>query len=528
MRRYLVALVLAAALPAVAFCQATGARGAAASQASARAEAPDASLDALSRLNLAISSLEYPVTPGDTYQLDYRQTAGVPVSITARCDGLYVIDLGIFGKVDAAGITYMQLKKRIEDQIVKNYAFSMPSLTLASPGVFRVCLRDGASRIRYRTAWGLSRLSEMVSDIDVSSFSLRNVELISGNGKSKSYDLLMAALTKSDAIDPMVKPGDTVMLHVPEKIVRLEGEVFRPGLYELKDGEGLKELVELFGGGLSNRGDPTRVRIDRRDAGVERSDYVTLPSAYDAKVALGDGDLVLIRDRNEELPLIWVEGAVTSGAMERRAESDAVPGAANAVGANAGGALAEQVNTATGRFSYPIREGQLLSDVLQDVRGSILPTADLRSASIFLPDTVSAKPVNALALMNGTDMSTDIALSAGYRLMIPSIRTDVMVSGAVTATGSFPYRQGASAAYYVSLAGGADSTRNFGGAYFLYDSEGKQKSASKGIQPGDRIHVRSNSLGYALERGAPVLSSILGLVVSAYGVYMIVQQYFPK
>jgi polysaccharide export outer membrane protein len=482
-----------------------------------------ADIDAPTRLNLAISSLEYPVTPGDVYRLDYRQAGGALVALEARCDGLYMVDLGIFGKIDAAGITYMQLKKKIEEQIIKNYSYSMPAFTMTDPGVFRVCLRDGASRIRYRMAWGLSRLSEMVADLDLSSFSLRNVELISVNGKSKSYDLLMAALIKADAIDPLVRPSDTVMLHVPAKTVRLEGEVFRPGLYEIKEGEGIKELIELFGGGLSNRGDPSRVRIDRRAADMERSDYVSLPEAYVKKIALGDGDLVLVRSRDERLPLIWVEGAVSSGALERALDSGAGSAAVSGDG-SAQATLPAAQETDSGRFSYPIREGQFLSDVLQDVKRAILPSADLGSASIFMPDSLTSKPVNAQALLTGADMSTDMALSSGYRLMIPSIRTDVMVSGAVASPGSFPYRSGASAIYYVSLAGGADSERNSFGAFYLYDSEGKRKKASAGIQPGDRIHLRSNSFLYAVERGTPLISSILGLAVSAYGVYVIVQQ----
>jgi polysaccharide biosynthesis/export protein len=482
-----------------------------------------ADIDAPTRLNLAVSSLDYPVTPGDVYRLDYRQAGGALVAVEARCDGLYMVDLGIFGKIDAASMTYLQLKKKIEEQIIKNYSYSTPAFTMTDPGVFRVCLRDGASRIRYRMAWGLSRLSEMVADLDLSSFSLRNVELISVNGKSKSYDLLMAALTKSDAIDPLVRPSDTVMLHVPAKTVRLEGEVFRPGLYEIKEGEGIKELIELFGGGLSNRGDPSRVRIDRRAADVERSDYVSLPGAYDKKIALGDGDLVLVRSRDERLPLIWVEGAVSSGALERALDSGAgTAGGPGDAAAQAAPPAAQEADT--GRFSYPIREGQLLSDVLQDVKRAILPSADLRSASIFMPDSLTSKPVNAQALLTGADMSTDIALSSGYRLMIPSVRTDVMVTGAVASPGSFPYRSGAEAKYYISLAGGADSERNSFGAFYLYDSEGKRKKAAAGIQPGDRIHLRSNSFLYAMERGTPLISSILGLAISAYGVYVIVQQ----
>jgi protein involved in polysaccharide export with SLBB domain len=498
MKKAVFSLIIACFALYAAFAQDT------AQDATAAAPQPrDNALTADERLRLAISSIEYPVTPGDVYRLNYRQSASSYINQEVLIDGVGVIDLGVFGKIDASGMTFFQLKQKVEDLIAKNYTFSLPNLSIITPGVFRVCVRDGASRIQYRMAWGLTRLSEIVADFHNGSTSLRNVELIPLNKEPKMYDLLKAAFSNESGLDPLVRPGDTVMLHTPGKTVRLQGEVRRPGLYELMRGEGLKALIETYGGGLSNEAEATRVRIDRTVGNRERSDYVSLPGAYMSEVALNDGDMVVIRSRVDQLPLVWFEGAVsgsailTSGEIARGATSN------DGSAANAG------------RFSYPIREGQMMSDILQDVRAAMLPGADIASATLYVPGSQKGTPINIHGLISGSDMSSDVALSDGYRIVIPVIANTILVSGAVYSPGNVSYKPNASARYYMTLAGGADPSRNAFNAYEHYDQDGKPVKASAPIMPGDRIHVKSNSIVYGLGQAIPLLSSILSFATLA-------------
>jgi polysaccharide export outer membrane protein len=499
--KFSIALVLL--LAAAAFAQQNG----------IAAPVPTAAVDlAQEHLQLAVSSRDYPVTLGDLYRLNYRQTAGSMISMEVRIDGAGVVSLGAFGKIDAKGLTFVQLKKKVEDLIAKNYSHSLPDLSIISPGVFRVTVRDGSSRIQYSTAWGLSRLSEIVAEFYSTATSLRNVELISINGESQFYDLLRAALFNEIGMDPLVKPGDTIILHSPGRIIELTGEVRRPGFYELMGDEGLKVLIETFGGGLSNQADSNRVRIDSTTETSERSDYISLPSGYLKNIPLYDGDKVLVRARTEQLPLVWFEGAVitpmgssdlTGGAMVVP-DYSGVPGAVPALADSTGG-----------RFPYSIRDGQMLSDILQDVRTSFHPLADLSSAILFNSNSPDVGiSVDIPALLSGTDLSSDVPLFAGYRIVIPSVRSTVMVSGAVYAPGPVRYKPNAPAAYYIILAGGADTWRNSFRSCVVYDQNGHRRKSSQKIQPGDEIHVKENNLGYLMERRVPVLASIVGLVAT--------------
>ncbi len=469
---------------------------------------PTAGTLAAERLQLAVSSRDYPVTLGDIYRLTYRQTAGTMISMDVQVDGSGIVSLGVFGKMDTNGLVFFQLKQKVEELISRNYSHSLPDLSIVAPGVFRVTIRDGSSRIQYYAAWGLSRLSEVTSDYINSSISLRNVELVAAGGESRRFDLLRAALTAENGSDPLVKPGNIIILHPSEKTVLLVGEVRRPGRYELLESESLSDLIETFGGGLTSQADSTRVRLDRRLGAVDRTDYVSLPAAYEQKLELNDGDSVIVRGRNEKLPSVWFEGAV-------RYQEDSDASTLLNEESLSVGLTATVPDIERGRFKYSIREGQMLSDVLQDVRTSFIQLADLGSAICYTSnETGSGVPVDIEALLSGSDMSTDLPLSAGYRIVIPAVRNNVMVSGAVYIPGEVPFKPGATSAYYIILAGGADPSRNTLRSCIVYDQNGKRKRSSAAILPGDHIHVRENDLGYFLERRVPLVTSILTLVVS--------------
>jgi protein involved in polysaccharide export with SLBB domain len=77
-----------------------------------------------------------------------------------------------------------------------------------------------------------------------------------------SFNLRQALQRKSDATNPILLPGDIVTIFsqksiaVPEhrqtRVVQIEGEINAPGLYELKPGETLPELLTRAGGTTAN------------------------------------------------------------------------------------------------------------------------------------------------------------------------------------------------------------------------------------------------------------------------------------
>jgi polysaccharide biosynthesis/export protein len=460
--------------------------------------------EAEERLQLAISSLDYPVTPGDIYQLSYRESAGSLVTRRFQVDSSSMLDLGVFGKIPAQNMLFTALKRSVEDLINRNYTYSTPSLSIVSPGVFRVAVREDSARVQYVTAWGLSRISEIIAMVKMSNASIRNVERVSRDGVNEQFDLLKQTSASPVVGDSLVAPGDTIILHRAERTVELRGEVWHPGHFELIGGEGIKDLIEVFGGGFTRKADLGQLKIIHSTDEGERIEYRPFKQDYASMPNLVDGDIIVIGDKTTIHSLVWVEGAVRAPTQQ------------SAAAASNGGRVDTAAQTEeNGSFYHYISEGVSLSDVLEEIRSSILPSADLGAVLISVPGNAKAIVLDVKPLLARSDLSSDITLAPNTKIFIPEYRSRVSVAGAVILPGFVPYLPGAPANYYVSLCGGFDPERNWGGALIVSDQFGHRRRRNQTIMPGDSIFVKNNNPGYNLEHSLPVIATVLSTIITA-------------
>ncbi|HUX50504.1 MAG TPA: SLBB domain-containing protein [Spirochaetia bacterium] len=487
--------------------------------------------EAEERVRLATSSIDYPVTPGDVYRLTYSQTADTPITADLFVDGTSTIDFGIFGKIVAVGMRFVDLKQEVEKLIAKSYSRSMPSLRILTPGSFQVSVTGEVDHIQYLSAWGLTKLSEIFQSARGEYSSMRIVEVRSRTGESKRYDLLMATRLGVLSQDPDVRPGDTIVLVPARRTVELTGQVRHPGRYELLPGEGLRELVESFGGGTTIDADTARVRIDRSAALRIRSEYVALPAAYAATGRLEDGDSVVIPSRSDRQAVVWFSGAVATERLSRTEAGQPASPDGNATaaaprptpggGAGATANIADAGYVAAARIAIPVRDGQMLSDTLFEVRAALLPSADLSSATLYRHSSGTSISVNLNPLLTEANPLFDVALQPNDEIFIPFRRASVSVSGAVIVPGFFQYEPNLSALAYVNMAGGVDPERSANGSYWVASSEGKKRNSSDPVMPGDRIYVPLNSPGYQFERTMPVLAAVITAILNAVTVVLL-------
>jgi polysaccharide biosynthesis/export protein len=529
MKTPFVALCLIAT--AIGLCPAQAAKGDAPDQ-SGKAQ-PSASqgksAEGQERLLIATSSIEYPVTPSDQYTLTYRRStpasaaASEVVTQTIQVAGDYSIDLGLFGKINAQGLSFVEVKAKVVSLVAESYARSYPSLTVEAVGIFRVGLGGAVARPRFINAWGLSRLSEIVEASGESGVSLRSVRLDSVDGVSKRCDLLKASRTGDESLDPIVRPGDEITLSPASVAIKISGEVRHPGSYELVRGEGLRDLVETYGGGLTDTAETSRIRIDRMTVRGPVAQYVSLAKAYDPPIGLEGCIAISIPSQMDNRNFVLFEGAVTASTP---ADTAAAPGAGSAA---TGGTRADAQAAASvgenNRISIQINEGEMLSDALRDIKNSIAPSADLSAASFYRQGSSGPIPVNLQSLLAMANPPSDIRLEPYDRIFIPTIKSTITVYGAVFAGGSFTYQPNSPASYYINMAGGVDPEKNGNGHYAVYDQNGKKRKATDSLMPNDRIYVPINSFTYNAVRYTPLISGIVTMVVV---VVPFVQNYLIK
>ena len=469
------------------------------------------------------------MTPGDAYDLRYQQGNTV---ITGRVlvEGDYSINLGVFGRLNAADMSFSLLKQTVENIITGGYPRSMPSLTIASLGVFSVLVRGETPDATRLMAWGFTRVSELVRDLRRPSTSMRNIQIVSKTRPSRRCDLFKALRYGDESEDPYLRPGDTVVLYRSERSVEIVGEVFRPGTYELLPGDQLGELVSVYGDGLTSRADTTRSRIQRMSGDKPTVEYVSFAAESSQAVLLHDGDVVTIPAKTANLSAVVFEGAIIpqTGATGAAATAGMTSAGAAAGGGAVAAAAREEPGATTplqyNRLIHPFTEGETLSDALRAVSTSLSPLADLAAAFMVREGEPQPIYIDMRGLVTSSASPSDVPLRPNDRIVIPPFSSFVSVQGAVFAPGSFPFRAGLPTWYYIGLAGGIDPERNRRGSVSVSDAQGKIRKPGDPLHAGDFVFVPNNSFFYNLNRYAPLVSLIATVVGTTITVLAFVQR----
>ncbi|MFW5711673.1 MAG: SLBB domain-containing protein [Spirochaetota bacterium] len=263
----------------------------------------------MERVRLAISNTDYPITPGDIYELTYY-LAGAPVIREMTVTSDYTIDLGIFGRMNVIAMEFPELEQRVEAMIEEAYPKSQPTLTITSVGSFQVPILGQVRETDYISAWGLTRLSEILEGRLTRYASTRDIRIVDYVGRSTRYDFWKAQYQGLLDQDPYVKPGDRVVVPQIKREVTVRGEVFRPGRYQLLEDENIDDVLD-FSGGFTPMADLTRLTVERLTAGNSELlvfDYTSQrpPPSFQ------DRDIITVPSKQFPDQLITVVGAVNN------------------------------------------------------------------------------------------------------------------------------------------------------------------------------------------------------------------------
>jgi polysaccharide export outer membrane protein len=443
-----------------------------------------------SRVILANAVKNYPVTPGDVYKLSYMTAGGIQ-SLEITVQGDFSLNLSVFGKLSAQGLTYQELRTAAENLVNHAYPGSKPSFIIISTGIFQIYLKGEVKEAGYVNCWGLSRLSEVIAGKTTAYSSLRDIEVIAENGAVKTYDLFSAlSLGKRDE-DPYVKPDNTVVVKKVQRQVKIFGEIFRPGTYQLLASDGLEELISNYGGGFTNLSDPTRIRIVRfvtEEKQKGEAYYLSSKDSLYKDFILHNLDEVYIPSKKDSLPVVYFEGALDLD------EKAAVKG--------------EELSE---KYTYRFVEGQKLSSALQELYNKFSSEADLKRAYIIRSGEDKPIAVDIEALIHNYDASKDIVLVPYDRVIIPFRQYFVTVSGAVFRPGHYPYMPNRSYKYYLQLAGGTDPQKNIGEKVIITDMNDTVFSQTRIIQPEDIIYAEYNNPLYHANQWAVIIGTAVSV-----------------
>lgn len=460
-----------------------------------------------SRAILALTTPDYPVSPGDVYRLSWDTAAGTrQMALVVQSD--LSMNAGVFGRIDVSEMTFPDLRGELRNRVTAAYGGSDPQFFISSLGEYEINVRGAASSTRPVQIDGLTRLSEVFSRRSLDYTSEREVVIVAADGRESGYDLYRAGREGERSEDPFVRPGDAVRFTEADRIVRISGQVRRPGEYQLLPGEDVHDLVERYGDGLSREADEQRVRIVRtsgvagetstsilvnliedrepEDFGerAEERDYEFLPVD---EAGLEDGDLITVPSKEQFRPVAEFEGAVFR----------VVPGDDPEDQQRLDELRYE-------RFSLAFRDGDMLSDILRENEERFHPDAELSRAYLSREDNeaqlAETIPFDGRALLSEREPQGDIALERGDRIVIPFSEQVAFVTGEGANAGVVPIDGTTRLARVVEeRATTSGSVRDVvlerrEGGREVYDIFQFQRFGDTGqnpyVRPGDRVEIR--------------------------------------
>jgi protein involved in polysaccharide export with SLBB domain len=452
-------------------------------------------------LQYALSVPNYPVTAGDIYLLAYN-VGSTAVEFPITVDTSYSIRVSNLRVINARGLTYRELKQQVEDIVTKNYPLSGVQFALRQPSVFRVFINGEVSVARETSTWALARLSTVLAGSLTSRSSIRDVEVRSSGGTSRTYDLFRAQRFGEVSQDPYLRPDDTIIVQPVRRAVSIGGTVQRPGTYQLIEGDNLKKLVEYYGSGLTPLADTSRITLTRQINDIQSPSKVFYLTNTDiaADFELNALDVVAISSLEERSARIFLQGAVVGGQTAIEAES--------------------QVEGSY-RLEVPIRNGTHFASFVRSYRSYFTnQSADLEK--VYIERAGERILVNVHNILYGS-FNPELVLQNEDIITIPFKQMFVSVTGAVVTPGKYPYIQDRTYEYYVSLAGGFSDANAFN-AVELRDFNNNKLDKNAYIMPESIIEAKRNSFLYGFNRIAPVVTTILSIVTTTISVLALIQQ----
>ncbi len=356
----------------------------------------------------------------DSYVIGEGDEISVSIFGASQFDAKYVVDAAgsispdNMAKIFLRGINWGQAKQLISRRFSNFYLFrgDQIAISLSQPRIITVNI---FGEVRQSGSFSLIATNTAFNAL-VAAGGLRNSGTvrdirISYGGVNKTLDLYKMMQDPSVQFNLYLEDNVVIQVPVSGQVVSLIGAVKRPMKYELKDGEGLKELI-AFGGGLTGNATTDIVQIKRFESGrVEMIDLNYEEFIENGKpFNLKDGDEVIIRESSQLLKnIVSIEGAVD------------FPG--------------DYSLFSTKTLSELINKGRLARDARQDVAFLLRLNPD---------STIKLIQLDLTLTMSNLSGASDMVLQDGDRLVVNSLSnfvelSTISITGAVKKEREHPF-----------------------------------------------------------------------------------------
>ena len=454
----------------------------------------------------------YLIGPGDVLRL-YLWGA-VELQYELNVDNQGTVFIPTAGQMFVSGVSYSELKNKMTLYLSRFYeglAANPPTvfldISLAKLKPIKIFVMGEVAKPGGYTISSFASVFNALYSVGgpLSSGSLREIRVIRNSKVISKVDLYDYLLKGQLIGDVRLQNNDMVFVQPRGKTVSIKGEILRPAIYELREGENLKKLLE-YSGGLKSSAYVGRVQVSRIKPFDQRKkfelekelvdvDLSNLLRDSDAEFYLSDGDTVSVFPISAKLiNYVSVKGAVLR------------PG------------------------TYQFSGTKRLSDLIYEAEG-VLPEAYLYKADIFrtrLDETHQFISVDLAKALDG-DPIENIELEPRDSVYVYSIyelvdKRIVSVLGYVKNPVSLPFADSLTLYDMVFRAGGLQDPVFRGKAFTLrgdivrINPDGltsriipfnleellRERSVNIDLEPGDKIYIYKADVEKVLDKSVRI------------------------
>lgn len=443
-----------------------------------------------------INPQEYFVGPGDILFISISGLQEKNFSLKINPDGfLYIPQIGV---LDLREKSLQQAKEIIKERLLNSFKNVDIYVTLQSFRKIKVSLIGNVIKVANFILSSNSRL------IDVFSLSkgitptsdLRNIKVISKNGREKKYDLLRFIRLADISQNPHLMDGDIIVVEKSERFVSLMGHIKYNGNYEYKSEETIYEILNLAGG-LMFKAFKDSIEIIRfdKDGKNQFSSYYSYDVLKNNPIYTEPNMMIIVREIPDyyDIQYVTIQGEVRYPGVYKIVKGKTK---LTQIIKEAGGFLEKA--SLTNSTLYRTQADTTIDPEYERLR--TIPRAEMSDDEYDYLKAKSRQKIGKVVIdfeklfLRGK-LEEDIVLKSGDLITVPEEKEYITIIGQVVNAGNIPFKKEFTVDDYINFSGGFGWRAIEGDVRVIRSSTGEWIDADdvQKLYPGDIIWVPEKS-----------------------------------
>jgi protein involved in polysaccharide export with SLBB domain len=210
---------------------------------------------------------DYKISLRDQFTVILSGSKDAIFNLNVKLDGTILFPE--LGAISVVGLSLKDVKDKLSQLIEQSYIgvnidISIQNLSAKKITIVGAVKTPGTYLINpFSTITGALAYSGGVSDIG----SLRDIKLIRNNEEIFSFDLYDLLIKGDRSKDVTIEAGDTLLINSASQFVEISGAVKRPAIYEILEGETIKDIVD-FALGFDQTANKSNISVSFLDLNV--------------------------------------------------------------------------------------------------------------------------------------------------------------------------------------------------------------------------------------------------------------------